>query len=67
MSLMRAFLVSAALAIVLGLVTFPLLAPLELGPPGMLIPVAILTLIAGTPYALAEIRRSDRESRGPDR
>lgn len=48
-----------------GVVTFPLLAPLELGHPGMLIPVAVITLIAGAPYVIAEVCRSDRDSRAP--
>jgi uncharacterized RDD family membrane protein YckC len=67
MSPMRAFALSLALAALLALVTFLLLSPLELGHPGMLIPVAVITLIAGVPYAIAEVRRSDRESRAPRR
>ena len=67
MSPMRAFALSLALAALLALVTFPLLSPLELGHPGMLIPVAVITLIAGAPYAIAEVRRADREARTPRR
>jgi len=63
----RAFLLSLALAALLTLVTFPLLAPLELSPGGTLIPVAVITLIAGAPYAIAEVRRADREARTPRR
>lgn len=58
----------------LGAIGCQLLAPLELGHPGMLIPVAVITLIAVVPYAIAvvpyaiaEVRRSDRESRAPRR
>jgi hypothetical protein len=31
----------------------------------MLIPVAVITLIAGAPYVIAEVCRSDRDSRAP--
>jgi uncharacterized RDD family membrane protein YckC len=67
MNPMRAFALSLALAALLALVTFPLLSPLELGHPAMLIPVAVITLVAGAPYVIAEVRRSDRESRAPRR
>lgn len=64
---MRAFALSLALTALLSLVTFPLLAPLELGHPALLIPVGVIALLGGTPYVIAEVRRADREARTPRR
>lgn len=67
MNAMRAFALSLALAALLTVMAVPLLKMFELGPAGMLLPVALITLVAGLPYAIAEARRSDREQSPPNR